>query len=214
MGCLLAPFRLLFLLAVIILLILGWLYRDRLGDIAGAAWREARGMPSAVADSGAPSVDALAAARKKVSDLAAGRADSVVLTADEAASLLRDGLDPIATAFFDSMRVRLGAGRIAVGAQVRTGRLPAELLGPFSGALREREPVVAEGPLRVTGPAQGAWDVQRLQVRDIPLPRDAVPRLLGRALGDSAVRAVPVRLPRGVSAVTIRPDGLTLHGSR
>ena len=37
MGCLLAPFRLLLLLLLIALLAVGWLYRDRLGDILGAA---------------------------------------------------------------------------------------------------------------------------------------------------------------------------------
>lgn len=214
MGCLLAPFRLLLLLAIIVVLALGWLYRDRLGDIAGAAWREARGMPVAAEDAGVPSPEGLTAARQKVARLAAGRADSVVLTAGETASLLRDGFDPFATAFFDSMHVRLGSGRIAVGAVVRTGRLPAELLGPFAGAVRDREPVTAEGALRVSEPGKGAWDVQRLQVRNIPLPKDAVPRLLGRALGDTTARAVPVRLPREVVGITVRPEGVTLHGAR
>lgn len=214
MGCLTAPFRLLFFVVLLLLIAAGWLYRDRLGDIGRAAWREATGRTPTTAVTGVPSAEGLASAKRKVGTLAAGRADSVVLTAAEAASLLRDGLDRYAVAFFDSMGVRLLDGRIAVDAVVRTGRLPAELLGPFASAVRDREPIRAEGNLRVLEPERGAWDVERMQFRDIPLPKDAIPKLLGRAMGDSASRAVPVRLPRGVADVRVRAGGVTLYGAR
>jgi hypothetical protein len=211
MGCLTAPLKLLLFIIFVLLLVAGWLYRDRLGDIAGAAWREAKGEAPAAAQPGAPSREGLASARRKIGTLAAGRADSVVLTADETASLLRDGLDPLAGAFFDSMQVRLLEERISVAAVIRTGRLPADVLGPFSNAVREREPVRADGSLRVTGQGEGAWDVQRMQFRDIPLPKDAIPKLLGRAMGDTIGRAIPVRLPAGVADLRVREAGLTLY---
>lgn len=214
MGCLTAPFKLLFLLLFVAALALGWLYRDRIGDVARAAWREVRGAPPAPAvAAGTPTSAGLSGARRKIAALAGG-ADSVVLTPDETASLLRDGLDPYAGAFFDSMRVRLAEGSIGVSASVRTERLPAGLLGPFGGALRPREPVSAQGPLTVTAPGRGAWTIQRARFRDIPLPRDAVPRLIGRATGDTSLRALPVRLPRGVHDVRVRADGVTLYGAR
>jgi hypothetical protein len=209
MGCLTAPFKLLALLLFVAALALAWLYRDRLGDMGRAAWREATGRPAPAVDTGMPSPAALERADRKVESLA--RADSVILTAEETASLFQRGLEPYSRAFFDSMQVRLGAGTIGVTTIVRTDRLPAGLLGPFGGALREREPVSADGVVRVTEPGRGVWEVRRLQFRDIPLPRDAIPRLLGRATGDSARSEVPLAFPARVGGVQVRPDGVTLY---
>ena len=216
MGCLTAPFKLLFAIFVLLLLVAGWLYRDRLGDMGRAAWREFRGEApaAAAAVAGSPSAENLASAQRKIGQLEAGRADSVVLTAGEAASLIRNGLDRHAGAFFDSMAVRLLDGRISVDAVIRTGRLPSEVLGPFASAVREREPIRAEGNLRVLEPGLAGWDVQRMQFRDIPLPKDAIPRLLDRVSGDSGMREVPVRLPRGVADLQVRSGGLTLYRAR
>jgi prepilin-type N-terminal cleavage/methylation domain-containing protein len=122
--------------------------------------------------------------------------------------------DGYAGEFFDSMAVRLLDGRISVDAVIRTGRLPSDVLGPFASAVRDREPIRADGNLRVLEPGLAGWDVQRMQVRDIPLPKDAIPRLLDRVSGDSGMREVPVRLPRGVADLRVRSDGLTLYRVR
>lgn len=209
MGCLTAPFKLVGFLLFIVAIAVAWLYRDRLGDIGRAAWREATGKPAVVVDTGVPSPEALVRAQRKVESL--GRADSVVLTAEETASLFQRGLEPYSRAFFDSMQVRLGEGTIGVTTIVRTDRLPSGLLGPFGGALREREPVSADGTVRVIEPGRGVWEVRRLQFRDIPLPRDAIPRLLGRAAGDSARSEVPLVLPSQIAQLRVRPDGVTLY---
>ena len=210
MGCLTAPFKLLGFLIFLAALVLAWLYRDRIADMGRAAWREATGRSAAVVEPGIPSPEALDRAERKVASLG-GRADSVVLSAAEAASLIQRGLEPYSRAFFDSMEVRLGDGSVGVTTIVRTERLPSGLLGPFGGALREREPVSAEGVIRVTAPGQGVWEIRRLQFRDIPLPRDAIPRLLGRAAGDSARSDVPLVLPEGVGDLRVQPDGVILY---
>lgn len=211
MGCLTAPFKLLALLLFVVLLGLGWLYRDRLADMGRAALREATGAPAPAVDTGRPSAEALESAQRKVQSLE-GAADSVVLTAAETASLFQRGLEPYSRAFFDSMQVRLGDGTVGVTTIVRTERLPSGLLGPFGGALREREPVSADGVVRIVEPGRGAWEIRRLQFRDIPLPRDAIPRLLARASGDSARSDVPLALPASVRDLRVRPDGVTLYG--
>ena len=211
MGCLTAPFKLLFFLVLVAALVLGWLYRDRLAAMGRAAWREARGEPAVTTETGSPGASSLESARRKIATLAAGRADSVVLDASETASLLREGLDPYASTFFDSMQVRLADGSIGVAAVVRTDRLPANVLGPFARAIRPREPMSAEGPLTVSEAGRGSWEVRRMQFRNIPLPRDAVPKLLGRAVGDSTMRALPIRLPAAVRGARVRPGGLTLY---
>jgi hypothetical protein len=208
MGCLLAPFRAVGCLALIVLLIGAWLYRDRVVDVIGRAAR-----PDAGA-TGRPSARALVAARAKADSVARGRADSVVLDAAQTAALVGEGLDATVRSQLDSLQVRLLDERIEVSGKLATGRLPRDLLGPLTVALRDREPVSASGPVRVTAPGRGQWTVERVAVRGIPIPRDAVESLLSRALGRADARALPVRLPPGVREIRIRPTGAVLIGAR
>ena len=216
MGCLTLPFRMLGCLVLIVLVLLGWVYRDELTDAGRRLYDRARGKPAVMSEApGRPSADQLRSAERKVASLTAGRADSVVLTADEAASLVRNGLDADVRTQLDSIGVRLLDGRVGVSALIRTARLPKELIGPVAMALKEREPIDAEGPLVVAAPGRAEWEIDRFRFRDFPIPRNAVPKLLGRAMGDTAAaRAVPVLIPRSVTALRIRPDGLTLYGAR
>ncbi len=216
MGCLTLPFRLLGCLVMIGLLVLGWFYRDELAGAARGLYDRASGRPAAVRElPGRPSAAELRSAERKIAALTAGRADSVVLTADEAASLVRNGLDPEIRPQLDSLGVRLLDGRVGISALIRTARLPKELIGPVAMALKDQEPIDAEGPIRVAAPGRAEWEIDRFRFRDFPIPRDAVPKLLGRAMGDSgSSRAVPVRLPRAVSELRVHPGGLTLYGAR
>ena len=208
MGCLTLPFRVLGFLLLLLLLMAGWLYRDQLLE-----WgRRATGdRPPAVAV-GTPSPAGLARARSALQRLQRGGTDSVVLDADASASLIAEALGPVVAGQLDSLRMRLSDGRLGVDASLRTARLPRELLGPLTIAVRSREPVSAAGAVRMTGPARAEWEIDRGSIRDIPLPREAMPRLLGRAFGDSARRALPLILPAGVQDLRIRPDGITLYG--
>jgi hypothetical protein len=211
-GCLTAPFRMLGCLVVILAVAGGWLYRDRLV-------REGKRLLSgheAVADSatiGRPGRRALASARAKVESLNARKADSVVLSPPEVASLIGQGMDQELRKQLDSMRVRLLDGEIEVLARLRTARLPRELVGPLAMVIKETEPVAAAGPLRVTGPGEGRWVIRSFRIRDFPLPADAVPPLLARAFGDSTRRDVRVRIPQGVRTIRVRPTGATLYGA-
>ena len=208
MGCLTFPFRLLGFLLLLLLLLAGWLYRDWLLE-----WgRRATGAQPPAAAVGTPSPAALARARSALQRLQQGRADSVVLDADASASLMAQAMGPLVADQLDSLRVSLGSGRLGVDASLRTARLPRELLGPLAIAVRSREPVSAAGAVRVTGPGRAEWEIDRASIRDIPLPREAMPRLLGRAFGDTARRALPLLLPAGVQDLQIRPNGVTLYG--
>ncbi|HWN17845.1 MAG TPA: hypothetical protein VNO19_02910 [Gemmatimonadales bacterium] len=213
MGCLSAPFKLLGGLALIVALAIGWLYRDRLASELHRVldWPAADEAPSAA---GRPGSRALASAQSKVDSLNGWGADSVVLSASEVASLIGAGLNPGLRRQLDSLRVELLDGSVAVNAKLATARLPRELTGPLALALREREPVQAAGPIRVVGPGKAEWEVRSFRIREFPIPRDAVPKLVARAFGDSTRRAVPVRLPSGIREIRIRPSGATLFGAR
>ena len=210
MGCLLAPFRAVGCLVLLAVLIGGWLYRDRLLELGGRLLRDESPLAQAV---GRPGTRALAAARARADSIARGRADSVVLDANETASLIGAGLAPSVRAQLDSLQVRLHERRVELTAGLATGRLPRDVVGPFGIILRDREPVRASGPIVVTQPGVGEWTIDRMEVRGIPLPADAVPRLLDRLFGEPGRRSVALKLPAGVRAVRVSPDGLVLYGA-
>jgi hypothetical protein len=212
MGCLSAPFKLLGGLGLVVLLAIGWLYRDRLTDelrrLLGS------GLPRGeTLTSGRPGTRSLLSARSKIDSLNGWRADSVVLTASEVASMIGVGLDPSVRNQLDSLEVQLLDGSIGVSALLATARLPRELTGPLAVALRPKERVEAAGPLQVVQPRQAEWAVRSFRIRDFPIPRDAVPSLVSRALGDSSRRTVPIKIPAGIQEIRIRPSGATLIGA-
>ena len=211
MGCLTAPFKLIGCLGLLAALGFGWLYRDRL-------LREGRrlvggGAAVVAAESvGRPGIRALKTARAKVDSLNGWRADSVVLTPAEVASLVGSGLDPALRRQLDSLQVRLLDGEIAVLARLRTARLPREAVGPLAVALRETEPIEAAGALRAVESGRGEWVVRSFRIRDFPVPADLVPGLIARALDRPRQDAISVKLPAGVAEIRLRPDGATLYG--
>jgi hypothetical protein len=212
MGCLSAPVRLLGWLGVIAALALGWLYRDRLMQEGRRLLGSHAAAPPAVA-TGRPGARALESARSKVDSLNGWRADSIVLTPAEVASLMGSGLEPEFRKELDSLQVELLEGAVAVRARIRTARLPKELVGPLGVALRAYEPVQAVGPLRVLGPGAGEWAIHSVRIRDFPLPDAMVPRLVSRALGDPSRHTVPWRVPPGVREIRLHPGSATLYGA-
>jgi hypothetical protein len=100
-----------------------------------------------------------------------------------------------------------------VRARLRTRRLTSDLIGPLAKVLAPTEPVEATGPLRVTGPGTGEWAVRSVRIREFPLPRPAVSRLVSRALDDPRRETVPWTVPPGIRAIRVRPEGATLYGA-
>jgi hypothetical protein len=211
MGCLAAPFKFVGCLGMILLLSVGWLYRDRVASEARRLFGSSV-LTNQVTSAGRPGSRAIISAHAKIDSLNGWRADSVILTAAEVASLIGAGLDPAVRSQLDSLQVFLMDGSVAVKASLATARLPRELVGPLAVALRSREPVEAAGPIEVVGPRRADWDVQSFRIRNFPIPRDAVSKLVSRALGDSTRSTVPVRIPAGIREIKIRPSGATLFG--
>ena len=212
MGCLSLPFKLLGGLALLLALGVGWLYRDRLSTEFGRILKHTESSDSS-ARIGRPGAHALGSAKSKVDSLNGWRADSIVLTASEVASLIGAGLNPSLRRQLDSLQVELQDGEVAVKAKLATARLPRELTGPLAVALREREPVQAAGPIAVVGPGKAEWTVRSFRIRDFPVPRDVVPKLLAKAFGDTTQRGIPIRIPTGIREIRVRPSGATLLGA-
>lgn len=217
MGCLTAPFKALGCLVLIAVLVAGWLFRDRVlregRRVLGRVQHSAAPSPPVGAGQGRPGARALARARAKIDSLNGWRADSVVLSSAEVASLMGQGLSPKFRQELDSLQVGLLDGEVLVRGRLRTARLPKEIVGPLAFALRPSEPVEAIGPLRVTGPGTGEWAVRSLRIRDVPIPAGAVPGLVAGALDAPQRQTVPWKVPVGIRAVRVRPGGVTVYGA-
>ena len=209
MGCLTAPFKVLGCLGLLAALLVGWLYRDRVLREAGHL-RDRIEQPSApsapaAAVRGRPSARALSSAQAKIDSLNGWRADSVVLSPSEVASLMGQGLSPKFRKELDSLQVELLDGEVKLRGRLRTARLPREVVGPFAAALRPNEPVEAIGPLRVTGPGTGEWACARSRSATCRSPR---PRFSGWSPArwtSPARETVPWPVPDGIRGMRVRP---------
>ena len=208
-GCLTLPFRVLGCLGLVLLLVAGYLYRDRVIDFVHELTGRRKASSEVV---GRPTEGGARRALDKIDSLNAWRADSVVLTAAEMASLIGAGLDPAFRDQVDSIAVTLGDGRIGIEASLLTDRLPRDVLGPLGSMVDKREHLSAAGTVELAGPGRAVWIVDRLSLGSFPFPRDMIPRLLERALGSHSSQ-VPFAVPRSLGAVRVRPSGVSLFGS-
>ncbi len=209
-GCLTWPFKVAAFLLLVLALAAAWFYRDRLGPLTDKLLHRT----AAAETVGRPGTAALRRARDKVDSLNGWRADSIILTASEAASLIGAGLDPAVRGELDSLEVRLGQGRVDLSGVLNTRRVPRSLLGPFSGAIGDRERVTAGGALIMGRPGLAVWDIDRLQIGSFPFPKDVVPRVVEQAFGGSARGGVPLHLPEGIGGLKVRPEGVTVYPDR
>lgn len=208
-GCLMWPLRLAVALLVTFLLFAGWAYRRELAGM----WRFWRsGPPREAPVTGHASATGLARATDLVDSLNGWRADSIVLTADELASLLQAGLGGDAARYLDSVAVTLGTDRATVGAMLATEAIPARALGPFKRFVRPRERVTVGGRIVVLGPESGALRVDAVALRGLPFPSAMVGRFMSSSLGAAEDGTVRFQLPAGVRDLKVRPSGVVLYG--
>ena len=193
--------RLLLILILALLVSAAWLYRDQLLPLLGGKGEQG---------SAAPSREALVRARGKVDSLNAWRADSIVLTAAEMASVVQEGLPADFVRHVDSLTVRLEPGAIGIAGRLETALIPRDAMGPFAGVLDPWEPVSASGPVHVVRPGKAEWEIRELSVRGFPFPRAVIERVVSDGMHGRQSR-VAFQLPAGVSSLRIRPEGVTLY---
>lgn len=213
-GCLKELTRLGCLAAVVLAAIAVWWFREPILR-TGARWfgphAEALPPTSDIAV-GAPTPAAVQSGRAKLRQLArSGGPDSVVLSPNEMASLIGAGVDWNVRRAFDSLRVELLEGEVAVHARLDTREIPADALGPFGGMLAPREPLRMAGPLTLERPGTARWKIRELSVRGIAFPGPVVAQLAHRVAGADGGGAVAVRVDRVIGDVAVHPTGVTLY---
>jgi hypothetical protein len=208
-GCLLWPLRLLLLLLVVLTILLAWAYRRELKGMWGF-WRGGTAAETAV--TGYSSAAGLASATDLVDSLNGWRADSIVLTAEQLASLLEAGLGGAAARYLDSVSVTLGQDEAAVGASLATEAIPRAALGPLKYIVRDREQIEVGGRLAVVASETGEFRVERVRLRGLPFPSAMIGRFMSSSLGAAEDGTVRFKLPAGIRDLKVRPTGVVLYG--
>jgi len=213
-GCLRGLFRLVAFVLLLVGVALVWWYRAPLSQAVGRLiGKRDTALPPVAADSiGAPTPGALTSAQEKLQALGRARGpDSVILTANETASLVGTGIDWTVRRSFDSLRVELLDGVLAVHARLDTRLIPRDALGPLHGLLAEREPLRIAGPIVISRPGIARWTVKELSLRGIPFPPPAVRALARQAAGADSTGAVGIRVDPAIADARVHPRGLVLY---
>jgi len=215
-GCFRGLVRLVLFALLLVLVAAAWWYRAPLKETF-ERWvgRRDTALP-AVRDTniGAPTPTALAAAAGKLSALGRrGGPDSVVLTPNEMASLIGTGIDWTVRKTFDSLRVELLEGSLAVHARLDTKSIPPDALGPLRGLLAEREPIRIAGPIAIARPGTARWTVREIALRGFPFPAAAVKSLARQTAGADATGAVAIGVDRAIADVAVHSTGVVLYRS-
>lgn len=169
-------------------------------------------LPTVDTTVGAPTPKALASTQHKVDRLnrSAGP-DSVVLSANEVASLIGSSIDWSVRKSFDSLRVELLEGSIAVYCRLDTRTLPPGVLGPFAVMLDPQEPLRLAGPVRIERPGLARWRVQEIALRGVAFPAAMVTALARRVAGADSTGAVPLQVSPAFHSIAIHPAGVILY---
>jgi hypothetical protein len=164
---------------------------------------------------GAPTPRALESTQGKIEQLKRpSTPDSVVLSPNEIASLVGSSLDWSVRKSFDSLRVELHEGSIAVYCRLDTRVIPPDALGPLTGFLNPMEPLRIAGPVRIQRPGLARWKIEELSLRGIPLPGPMVTQLAQRVAGADGEGAVALRVSPAFQDVVIHPTGVILYRTR
>ena len=205
-GCLSLPFRLVGLALIALAGYAAWSYRREIRRQIHQ-WTAESPAPKA---SGRRNPAEARAILRRLDALQAG-ADSVVLRADDLASLVAELAARVLPQAVDSVEVRLDRDDVEIRARVDTHKVPV-ILGPLSIMVRDHEYVEAGGRLVFRRAGVAEWEVERVRVRGVPVPKkfldDQIRRFAPRAGGSG----IPVTLPSAVTGLRVTDGGVTLYG--
>ncbi len=140
--------------------------------------------------------------------------DSVLLSRNEIAAIVGSGIDWSVRKSFDSLRVELLEGSIAVYCRLDTRTIPPDALGPFTAFLHPLEPLRIAGPIRIERPGVARWTIAELSLRDIPFPGPMVRDLAQRLAGADTSGAVALRVWPAFADIVVHPTGVVLYRTR
>ncbi len=212
-GCLKGLLRLGCVVAIAAVLLVLWWFREPILR-TGARWfgRSQALPPVADTSVGAPTPRAVASSQTKLGHLETTTGpDSVVLTPNEMASLIGSGIDWRVRKTYDSLRVELLEGSLAVHARLDTRALPPQALGPLAAFVQPREPLRLGGTLAIERPGLARFTIREISLRGIDFPGPTVKSIARQMAGADADGAIPVQVDRAIARIVIHPTGVVLY---
>ena len=201
--------RLILLVILLVLAAVGWLYRAEI-----MRWGQGRIDPISIQRRiGHPSEVALASAVEKVRQLDRERLDSVLLNADEMASLVAAGASFLGEASLDSVSVELGDRTVRLRGLVDGSRIPERWRNVLPLDLSGPQELIAAGTITPARPGVAEWDLDHVTVRGIPVPSSLIARAVGNATGTATDGRLEVMLPRDIEGFRVRPEGVAIYRS-
>ncbi len=216
-GCLKGVLRLGCLALVLVAGLVAWWFREPILRTASRWLGPRRTALPPVTDTavGAPTPRSLASSQTKAERLKQPSGpDSVVLSPNEVAALIGSGLDWSVRKTFDSLRVELLEGALAVHCRLDTRAIPPDALGPFGAMLNPMEPLRLAGPVAIERPGIARWRVEELSLRGVPFPAPMIRQLVQRMAGADSTGAVPLRVSPAFADVVVHPTGVVLYKTR
>jgi hypothetical protein len=195
----------------IALLFFGWVYREQVV----AVYRHLRGLPPRAdaayvmpAPDAAPAQATLARLERR------GGPAYVDLSAAEVGALIEAAIARGGRRVVDSVQVGLLENELRVRGSLDLSSVPRSALGPLSGALDPREPIVLGGPLAVDSTGRLILRVTTLRVKDFPFPRSTIGALVRQLrIPGAEGNAVPVPGLTGVGDVRVTPAHVRFYRS-
>jgi len=216
-GCLKGVLRLGCLALVLVAGLVAWWFREPILRSASRWLGPRRTALPPVTDTavGAPTPRSLASSQTKAERLQQPSGpDSVVLSPNEVAALIGSGLDWSVRKTFDSLRVELLEGALAVHCRLDTRAIPRDALGPLGPMLNPMEPLRLAGPVAIERPGIARWRVEELSLRGVPFPAPMIRQLTQRMAAADSTGAVPLRVSPAFADIVVHPTGVVLYKTK
>ena len=210
-GCVSVPFRL-FLFAVLCLAgYLAWQDRDEIRRWIHRTTSDSAG--TAATRRPEEAIGAESRAEARLDSIKSGRADSVMLSAAEATSLLEPVVRIRSGSAVESLTVSFDDDRLEVRGRLDASKLPRAVVGPLGEWINGRQSIVAAGPVVMRRVGLAEWRVDQVKVRGLPLPKPLWQRAVGLvAPGETDV--VPIPLDAWITGLRVTSAGVVLYGKR
>ena len=208
-GCLTLPFRLALLALVVLGGFVAWSYRR---EIRRQVHQWTADATPAGASSGTADPARAGEVRRRIESLGRAGADSVLLRPADLATLAAGLAAGVAPGALDSLEIRLDHDDVEVRAVVDTRQVPVSL-GPLAGMVKDREYLEAGGRIVFRRSGSAEWQLDRVRVRGLPIPRELFGRVLARFSAGAGDGVIGFVIPRWVSGIRVTPTGVTLYGS-
>ena len=204
---------------VVVLLILGWIYRDDIVEFArGASSRFFDRDDATVELAGGTSLEFARQAERKIISLGQGATDEISLSSEELNGWIEHRLAGFFPEYVSDVTASVSEEQFHLAGRVATKSVPGlERLGPAASFLPDTAAVSTSGRLDGLETGRGVYYIESLQIGALPLPDawrdDLIAEIKGASDDGLPVNAVAFELPPFVTDIGVRDELVFLRSS-